>query len=77
MAPTTLAKSLKTYREDVHRTLRGIIERGMVRQSLDSSKLYIAVDLDTVIDAEMKKLESELREMGERKQELQSGSSFS
>lgn len=71
MVPTTLAKSLKTYREDVHRTLRGIIERGMARQSLDSSKLYIAVDLDTVIDAEMKKLESELREMSERRQELQ------
>jgi len=34
--PSPLAKSLKTYREDVHRTLTRLIEKGMVRPSLDS-----------------------------------------
>jgi predicted transcriptional regulator len=29
--PSPLAKSLKTYREDVHRTLASLIEKGMVR----------------------------------------------
>jgi len=28
--PSPLAKSLKTYREDVHRTLTSLIEKGMV-----------------------------------------------
>ncbi|MGD0171154.1 MAG: helix-turn-helix domain-containing protein [Halobacteriota archaeon] len=32
--PSPLAKSLKTYREDVHRTLTSLIEKGMVRPSL-------------------------------------------
>ena len=34
--PTPLAKSLKTYRKDVHRMLTRLIEKGMVRPSLDS-----------------------------------------
>ncbi len=34
--PAPLAKSLHTYREDVHRTLQSLIEKGMVRPSLDS-----------------------------------------
>ena len=34
--PSLLAKSLQTYREDVHRTLMSLIEKGMVRPSLDS-----------------------------------------
>jgi DNA-binding MarR family transcriptional regulator len=34
--PLLLAKSLKTYRGDVHRTLTSLIEKGMVRPSLDA-----------------------------------------
>ena len=69
--PSPLAKALKTYREDVHRTLTGLIEKGMVRPSLDSPTIYAAVDLDSALESAVKKQESELREMEARKRELQ------
>ena len=69
--PSPLAKSLKTYREDVHRTLTSLIDKGMVRPSLDSPTIYAAVDLDNALESALKKQESELREMEARKQELQ------
>jgi sugar-specific transcriptional regulator TrmB len=69
--PSPLAKSLKTYREDVHRTLTSLIEKGMVRPSLDSPTVYAAVDLDAALNSAVKKHESELREMEKRKRELQ------
>ena len=68
--PSPLAKSLKTYREDVHRTLTSLIEKGMVRPSLDAPTIYAAVDLDAALESAVKKQESELREMEVRKQEL-------
>ncbi|MGB9371224.1 MAG: helix-turn-helix domain-containing protein [Halobacteriota archaeon] len=69
--PSPLAKSLKTYREDVHRTLTGLMDKGMVRPSLDSPTVYAAVDLDSALQAAVNKQESELREMEARKRELQ------
>ncbi|MGZ4932678.1 MAG: TrmB family transcriptional regulator [Halobacteriota archaeon] len=69
--PSPLAKSLHTYREDVHRTLQSLIEKGMVRPSLDLPTLYTAVELETALDSALKKHEAELREMGQRKQELE------
>jgi len=69
--PTLLAKSLKTYREDVHRTLNALIDKGMVNPSLETPTVYAAVELETALDAAVRKHESELREMEMRKQELQ------
>jgi sugar-specific transcriptional regulator TrmB len=69
--PSPLAKSLHTYREDVHRTLTTLIEKGMVLPSLDSPTVYSAVDLDTALESAVKKHESELREMEVRKRQLQ------
>ena len=37
--PSPLAKSLNTYREDVHRTLTSLIEKGMVRPSLNNNRI--------------------------------------
>jgi sugar-specific transcriptional regulator TrmB len=65
--PSPLAKSLKTYREDVHRTLTSLIEKGMVRPSLDSPTIYAAVDLDAALEAAVRKHEAELHEMEARK----------
>jgi len=69
--PSPLAKSLHTYREDVHRTLTSLIDKGMVRPSLDSPTTYAAVDLEAALESALKKHESELREMEARKFELQ------
>jgi len=68
--PSPLAKSLRTYRVDVHRTLNSLIDKGMVNTSLASPTLYTAVDLDIALDAALKKRESELREMEASKQAL-------
>ncbi len=69
--PSPLAKSLHTYREDVHRTLTNLIGKGMVRPSLDSPTVYTAVELETALDSALKKHEAELREMEQRKRELE------
>jgi len=69
--PSPLAKSLHTYREDVHRTLTVLIDKGMVRPSLDSPTLYSAVELETALESALKKHEAELHEMERRKRELE------
>jgi predicted transcriptional regulator len=68
--PSPIAKALKTYREDVHRTLTSLIEKGMVRQSFDTPTIYTAADLDTALKSVLMKQESQLREMEEKKREL-------
>ena len=49
--PSPIAKSLQTYREDVHRTLTSLIEKGMVRPSFDAPTVYAAVDLEPLSKA--------------------------
>ncbi|HXY88502.1 MAG TPA: helix-turn-helix domain-containing protein [Candidatus Acidoferrales bacterium] len=65
-----LAKSLKTYREDVYRMVTSLIDKGMVNPSLASPTVYAAVEVDIALDAALKKHETELREMERRKLEL-------
>jgi sugar-specific transcriptional regulator TrmB len=69
--PSLLAKSLKTYREDVYRTLTGLIDKGMVNPSLETPTVYAAVELDVALEAALKKHETELRQMEIRKRELE------
>jgi sugar-specific transcriptional regulator TrmB len=69
-ATAPLTKSLKTYREDVHRTLNALIEKGMVHPSLGVPTFYVAVELEKALESVLKKRESELHEMEARKQEL-------
>jgi len=66
-----LAKSLHTCTEDAHRALTSLIEKGIVRPSLESPTIYAAVDLDAALESARKKHESELCEMEARKRELQ------
>jgi sugar-specific transcriptional regulator TrmB len=68
--PSLLAKSIKTYREDVYRTLNSLIDKGMVNPSLESPTVYAAVELELALDSALKRHETELREMERRKQEL-------
>ncbi|MGZ7124283.1 MAG: TrmB family transcriptional regulator [Halobacteriota archaeon] len=70
-APSSLAKSLNTYREDVHRTLNSLIEKGMVRPSLNSPTSYTAVELEMALESALRKHESEMREMEIKKRELE------
>ncbi len=69
--PSPLAKSLHTYREDDHRTLTALIEKGMVRPSLDAPTMYTAVELESALESALKKHEAELHEMERRKRELE------
>ena len=61
----------RRYREDVHRTLTDLIDKGMVKPSLEAPTVYTAVDLEVALGTALKKHESELREMEVRRQELQ------
>lgn len=55
----------------MQRTLTSLIDKGMVHPSLDSPTIYTAVDLETALEAALKKQQSERREMDEKRQELQ------
>ncbi|MDD1721393.1 MAG: hypothetical protein LUP95_05340 [Euryarchaeota archaeon] len=69
--PSPLAKALHTYREDMHRTLTSLIDKGVVRPSVDSPTIYAAVELETALESALRKHESELHEMEQRKRELE------
>ncbi len=69
--PSPLAKSLHTYREDVHRTLISLIDKGMVRPSLTAPTVYTAVTLDVALEMGLRRQEEELQELKKRKHDLQ------
>jgi sugar-specific transcriptional regulator TrmB len=69
--PLSVLATLENHEEDIYRTLNGLIDKDLVTSSFDSQMLYAAVDLDVALDAMITKREMELREMGQRKQELQ------
>jgi len=69
--PSPLARSLKTYREDVHRTLASLVDKSMVRPSLDSPTLYTAVEPEDALESALRTHEAELHEMERRKRELE------
>ncbi len=69
--PSPLAKALQTYNEDVRRTLKSLVDKGMVLTSHHSPTIYAAVELETALEFALKKHESELMEMERRKQELE------
>ncbi len=68
--PSLLAKSLKTYREDVYRTLTGLTNKSLVNPSIEAPTVYSAVELDIALETVLKRHETELREMERRKMEL-------
>jgi sugar-specific transcriptional regulator TrmB len=68
--PAVIARHMRTYRKDVHRTLNSLIDKGVVAKSLSAPTVYAAVDLDTALGSAVKRHESELREMEARKLEL-------
>jgi sugar-specific transcriptional regulator TrmB len=51
--------------------LTGLIDKGMVNPSLETPTVYAAVELDIALDAALEKYQNELREMEQRKRELQ------
>ena len=55
-----LAKSLKTYSEDVNRMLTSLIDKGMMNPSLISPTVYAAVDIKIALDAALNNFESVL-----------------
>lgn len=69
--PSPLAKALHTHREDMHRTLNSLSNKGMVCLSPESSTMCTAVELETALDAALHSRQQELREMEQRKRELE------
>ncbi len=68
---SSLAKEPPTYSEDMRRTLRGLVEKGMVLSSRGSPAVYTAVELEVALEAALKKHEAEMRDMEQRKRELE------
>ena len=65
-----IAKHLKTYREDVHRTLRQLVKKGMTCQSLSKPVVHAAMPLEDALDAVLRQETIRLRYKGQMKQEL-------
>ena len=49
--PAIIARHMHTYREDVHRTLNALLEKGIVVKSLSTPTVYVAVPPETALEA--------------------------
>ncbi|MGZ4848168.1 MAG: TrmB family transcriptional regulator [Halobacteriota archaeon] len=49
--PSRAAKYLKTYREDINRTLSALVDKGLITMSLDKPTTYTAVPIDIALEA--------------------------
>ncbi len=65
-----LARSLKTYREDVYRRCARLVHDGMAAKSTEDSSSYSPVELDEVLDAALDAHKHELRRLQRVKQKL-------
>lgn len=65
-----VTKRLETYREDVNRTLRQLVKKGIACQSLSKPAVYAAMPLEDALDAALRQKTRELRYKEDVKQEL-------
>ena len=68
--PAVIARHMHTYREDVHRTLNALLEKGVVAKSLSTPTVYVAVPPETALDAVFLEHKLEQRKKATLKQEL-------
>jgi len=65
-----LARSLKTYREDVYRRCARLIDEGMIVKEVKDKAHYAPVELDQALGGALKAHQNELRRLERAKQEL-------
>jgi len=65
-----LARSLKTYREDVNRSCARLIDIGMIVKGLEDLARYVPVELDEALESALRAPQNELRRLERTKQEL-------
>jgi sugar-specific transcriptional regulator TrmB len=65
-----LARSLKTYREDIYRRCARLIDAGMIMKSAGDSSRYAPIGLDEALDAALLAHRSEVDRLLKTKQEL-------
>jgi sugar-specific transcriptional regulator TrmB len=65
-----LARSLKTYREDVYRRCARLIDEGMIVKGVGDNAHYAPVELDQALGGALKAHQNELRHLERAKQEL-------
>jgi sugar-specific transcriptional regulator TrmB len=68
--PSLATKYLKTYREDVHRTLSALVDKGLITMSLDKPTLYTAVPIDLALEAMRQQRLYEQQKIQETEEEL-------
>ncbi|MFZ0926354.1 MAG: helix-turn-helix domain-containing protein [Halobacteriota archaeon] len=68
--PVVIARHMHTYREDVHRTLNALLEKGIVAKSLSAPTVYVAMPPETALDAVFFEHKLEQRKKATLKREL-------